>query len=134
MATNRGHGLRRALALSLLSLGWSSAVGVIAVGEAVSSGALALLGFGVTALIDAFASSAPTPGGGSAAAMAGAMSASLLRMVATMTKTKSGTADERAALDAALDAARDAAAAAALRVGAPVARTATTTISRGVAA
>ena len=56
MATNRGHGLRRAVALSLLSLGWSSAVGVIAVGEAVASGALALLGFGVTALIDAFAS------------------------------------------------------------------------------
>ena len=56
MATNRGHGLRRAVALSLLSLGWSSAVGVIAVGEAVGSGALALLGFGVTALIDAFAS------------------------------------------------------------------------------
>ena len=56
MATNRGHGLRRAVALSLLSLGWSSAVGVVAVGEAVASGALALLGFGVTALIDAFAS------------------------------------------------------------------------------
>ena len=56
MAKNRGHGLRRAVALSLLSLGWSSAVGVIAVGEAVGSGALALLGFGVTALIDAFAS------------------------------------------------------------------------------
>ncbi len=62
---------------------------------------MALTELTVTGLIDAFASSAPTPGGGSAAAMAGAMSASLLRMVATMTKTKSGTADERAALDAA---------------------------------
>ena len=56
MANDRVRGLRSAVILSLLSLGWSSAVGVIAVREAVASGALALLGFGVTALIDAFAS------------------------------------------------------------------------------
>ena len=62
---------------------------------------MALTDLTVTGLLDAFASSAPTPGGGSAAAMAGAMSASLLAMVATMTKTKSNTAEERSALDAA---------------------------------
>ena len=56
----------------------------------------------VTELLDAFASPAPTPGGGSAAALSGAVGASLLAMVAAMTKTKNGTPDDRAALDAAL--------------------------------
>jgi len=53
----------------------------------------------VTDLLDAFASPDPTPGGGSAAALAGAMGAALLAMVAGLPKTKSGTPDERAALD-----------------------------------
>ena len=55
----------------------------------------------VTALLDAFASSDPTPGGGSAAALAGALGASLLAMVAGLPKTKTGAPEERAALEAA---------------------------------
>ena len=50
------RGLRSAIAVSLLSLGWSALVGTIAVIEASASGALSLLGFGITALIDAAAS------------------------------------------------------------------------------
>jgi len=50
-------------------------------------------------LLDAFSSPTPTPGGGSAAALAGAVSASLLAMVAAMPKTKHGTPEDRAALD-----------------------------------
>ena len=49
-------GLRSAIAVSLLSLAWSGLVGAIAVIEASTSGALSLLGFGITALIDAAAS------------------------------------------------------------------------------
>jgi formiminotetrahydrofolate cyclodeaminase len=56
----------------------------------------------VTELLDAFASPAPTPGGGSAAALSGAVGASLLAMVAAMPKTKNGTPEDRAALDEAL--------------------------------
>lgn len=52
-------------------------------------------------LLDAFASNAPVPGGGSAAALAGAVGASLLIMVAGLPKTRHGTQEERAALDAA---------------------------------
>ena len=52
-------------------------------------------------VLDAFASNAPVPGGGSAAALAGAVGASLLIMVAGLPKTRHGTQDERAALDAA---------------------------------
>ena len=52
-------------------------------------------------LLDRFAASDPTPGGGSAAALAGSLGASLLAMVAGMSKTKTGTPEERAALDAA---------------------------------
>jgi formiminotetrahydrofolate cyclodeaminase len=65
----------------------------------------------LTALLDAFSSPDPTPGGGSAAALAGALGASLLAMVAGMTRTKTGTPEDRAALDGArakLLAARDA--------------------------
>ena len=46
----------------------------------------------VTELLDAFASSDPTPGGGSAAALAGAMGAALLAMVAGLPKTRTGAA------------------------------------------
>lgn len=56
----------------------------------------------VQELLDAFAAPTPTPGGGSAAALAGAVAASLLAMVAAMPKTKNGTPEDRAALDAAL--------------------------------
>lgn len=64
---------------------------------------MSLTSLSVTDLLDAFASSAPTPGGGSAAALAGAMGASLLEMVARMPKTKNGTDEERTTLDAAAE-------------------------------
>ena len=60
-----------------------------------------LTSLSVTQILDAFASSAPTPGGGSAAALSGAIGASLLAMVAAMPKTKNGDPEERQALDAA---------------------------------
>ncbi len=49
-------------------------------------------------LIAAFASADPTPGGGSASALASTVGASLLQMVASLPKTRSGSAEERAAL------------------------------------
>jgi formiminotetrahydrofolate cyclodeaminase len=52
-------------------------------------------------LLDAFSSSDPTPGGGSAAALLGALGASLLAMVAGLPKSKSNMPAERAALNAA---------------------------------
>ncbi len=52
-------------------------------------------------LLDAFSSSAPTPGGGSAAAAASAMGAALLLMVAGLPKTRTGAEEERAVLTAA---------------------------------
>ncbi len=60
---------------------------------------MALIDRTVTGFLDAFASPDPTPGGGSASAMAGAMAASLLSMVAHMPKTKTNAAPEREALD-----------------------------------
>jgi formiminotetrahydrofolate cyclodeaminase len=62
---------------------------------------MSLSSLSVTSLLDAFASSDPTPGGGSAAALAGALGASLLAMVAGMPKTKTGAPEAREALDAA---------------------------------
>jgi formiminotetrahydrofolate cyclodeaminase len=60
-------------------------------------------------LLAAFSSSDPTPGGGSASALASATGTSLLMMVAGLQKTRSGSDDDRAALgaaDAALDGVR----------------------------
>jgi formiminotetrahydrofolate cyclodeaminase len=56
----------------------------------------------VRQLLDAFAAPTPTPGGGSAAALAGAMAAALMEMVASMPKTKNGTPEDRTALDTVL--------------------------------
>jgi len=53
------------------------------------------------ALLEAFSSSDPTPGGGSASALAGAVGASLLAMVAGLPKTRHGRDEDRAGLDAA---------------------------------
>jgi methenyltetrahydrofolate cyclohydrolase len=52
----------------------------------------------VSAFLDALASPEPTPGGGTAAALAGAIGASLLMMVAGLTKSRTGTEEERIAL------------------------------------
>ncbi len=53
----------------------------------------------VRELLNAFASSDPTPGGGSAAALASGIGAALLTMVAGLPKTRNGTDEDRAALD-----------------------------------
>jgi formiminotetrahydrofolate cyclodeaminase len=58
----------------------------------------------VSQLLEAFASSAPTPGGGSASALAGAVGASLLLMVASLPKTRHGSDEDRAALSDAKEA------------------------------
>ncbi len=49
-------------------------------------------------LLDAFASSDPVPGGGSASALAGAVGISLLMMVASLPKTRTGAPEEAADL------------------------------------
>src|SRR5262245_58650236 len=50
-------------------------------------------------LLAAFSSPDPTPGGGSAAALASSVGASLLLMVASLPKTKTNTDEERTALE-----------------------------------
>jgi formiminotetrahydrofolate cyclodeaminase len=55
----------------------------------------------VNDLLNAFSSSDPTPGGGSASALAGALGASLLAMVAGLPKTRTNSPEERSTLDAA---------------------------------
>jgi len=55
----------------------------------------------VTDLLAAFRSPAPTPGGGSAAALAGAIGSSLLAMVAELPKSRAATAEDIARLRAA---------------------------------
>lgn len=52
-------------------------------------------------LLDRFAAAEPTPGGGSAAALAGAVGVALLAMVAGMSKTRHGDEADRAELAAA---------------------------------
>ena len=52
----------------------------------------------VSDLLAALASPSPTPGGGTAAAIAGAMGTSLLVMVTGLAKSKNNTDDEKAAL------------------------------------
>lgn len=52
-------------------------------------------------LIAAFASPDPTPGGGSASALASAVGASLLMMVSALPKTRAGSDDDRTALNGA---------------------------------
>ena len=52
----------------------------------------------ISAFLDALAGPTPTPGGGTASAIAGAIGASLLMMVAGMPKTRGNTDDERAQL------------------------------------
>ena len=52
-------------------------------------------------LLAAFSSTDPTPGGGSASALASAVGASLLMMVAGLPKTRTGSGDDRAALTSA---------------------------------
>jgi formiminotetrahydrofolate cyclodeaminase len=69
-----------------------------------------LLSSSVSDLLAAFASSDPTPGGGSASALAGAVGASLLVMVASLPKTRNGTDEDRRALEGAVEALRPAAA------------------------
>jgi methenyltetrahydrofolate cyclohydrolase len=55
----------------------------------------------VRELITAFSAPEPTPGGGSASALASALGVSLLIMVAGLTKTRNGSDDDRAVLAAA---------------------------------
>jgi formiminotetrahydrofolate cyclodeaminase len=60
-----------------------------------------LSGLTLAQLLDAFSSSQPVPGGGSASALAGAVGASLFIMVAGLPKTRHSTDEEREALNAA---------------------------------
>lgn len=62
---------------------------------------MSLLALSARDLLDRFASSDPTPGGGSAAAYSGALAAALVEMVAGLPKTRTGAAEEREKLDAA---------------------------------
>jgi formiminotetrahydrofolate cyclodeaminase len=62
---------------------------------------VSLLDLKTAELLDRLASSDPTPGGGSAAALAGATAAALVAMVAAMPRTRTGADEERRKLDAA---------------------------------
>lgn len=57
----------------------------------------------VTELLADFRAPEPTPGGGSASALAGALGASLLAMVAGLPRSRAGTAEDAARLTAARD-------------------------------
>jgi glutamate formiminotransferase/formiminotetrahydrofolate cyclodeaminase len=69
---------------------------------------MSLLGLAVRDLLARFASADPTPGGGSAAALAGATGAALVSMVCAMAKTRGGLPADRERLDTALGWAREA--------------------------
>ena len=69
---------------------------------------MSLLRLTVEELLDRFASTDPTPGGGSAAALSGALGAGLVAMVCAMPKTRSGSDEERERLETALAWAREA--------------------------
>jgi methenyltetrahydrofolate cyclohydrolase len=69
---------------------------------------MTLLDLTTRALLDRLASSEPTPGGGSAAALSGALAAALVAMVASMAKSRTGAPEERERLDTALGWAREA--------------------------
>jgi formiminotetrahydrofolate cyclodeaminase len=69
---------------------------------------VALLALTAAELLDRFASVDPTPGGGSAAALAGATAAALVTMVGRMPKTRTGDPRERGRLDEALGRATEA--------------------------
>jgi methenyltetrahydrofolate cyclohydrolase len=60
---------------------------------------VSLLELSAHTLLDRFASTDPTPGGGSAAALAGAVGAALVSMVCAMEKTRTGDPSERERLD-----------------------------------
>jgi methenyltetrahydrofolate cyclohydrolase len=62
---------------------------------------MSLIDLPVRDLLTAFSSSDPTPGGGSASALASAVGASLLMMVARLPKTRDGSDEDRRALAAA---------------------------------
>lgn len=62
---------------------------------------MTLLSLKTSDLLDRFASNDPTPGGGSAAALAGALAATLVQMVAGLPKTRTGAPEEREKLDGA---------------------------------
>ena len=62
-----------------------------------------LTGLPVSELIARFRSTSPTPGGGSASALAGAVGAALLAMVAAMPKSRASTDDEASQLQAAAE-------------------------------
>ena len=62
---------------------------------------MALVDQSVRDLLTAFSSTDPTPGGGSASALASAVGASLLMKVAGLPKTRTGSGDDRTALSAA---------------------------------
>jgi formiminotetrahydrofolate cyclodeaminase len=59
-------------------------------------------------VLDRFASTDPTPGGGSAAALSGATGAALVAMVCAMPKTRTGAPEERGRLETALGWTREA--------------------------
>ena len=69
---------------------------------------MSLLDLAAKDLIRRFASTDPTPGGGSAAALSGATGAALVAMVCAMPKTRTGAPEERGRLETALGWAREA--------------------------
>lgn len=48
--------LRRAVELSVVSVSWNTIVGLAAVGTALATGSLSLIGFGINAVVDSFVS------------------------------------------------------------------------------